>query len=161
MPGAIPSPRLSILIPAVPALAIVALLAGCSNDNPTRPEGQRSLSGNVVLSGTARDSSGALLGTRVIGNATGVRVTLLHGASVVDQTVTIDGRYTFSGLIPETYRVVAVVAPGISDSTGEIVVASGDTTTSDTLRLSGAGEISVKPNALPGKSQPPQQNPPQ
>src|SRR5512145_620368 len=82
------------------ALGCVAL-AACSEE-PTAPS-SHSLTGKVRLTGYLVNEDGTHGGTRVVDNASGVPVELLHGDKVVGRTTTVDGTYRFSGLAPGDY----------------------------------------------------------
>jgi len=120
-------------------------LVACSREQPSAPR-LYSITGHLRLTGTVVDSNGAYAGTRVLGDADGVTVELLHGSEVVGLTTTVDGIYRFSGLRPGDYRARSRVIGDIADRTTQMVIAVSDVVAADTLRLASRGDLLPFPN---------------
>ena len=128
------------------ALGLCAL-AACSRDQPLAP-GLHSITGHLRLTGYLVDANGQFVGTRVLGDADGVPVELLHGSEVAGRTTTVDGIYSFSGLRPGDYVARSRVIPGIEYQTTPMVIAGFDVSAADTLRLVSRGDLFPVPNPL-------------
>jgi hypothetical protein len=124
----------------------LSLLAACARDKPTAPEQRYSLSGHLRLTGYFVNPDGSYGGTRVMGDADGVTVELLHGTEVVGRTTTEDGIYRFSGLRPGDYVARSSVMGIIGDQTVPLVIATSDVSSADTLRLASRGDLFPVPN---------------
>lgn len=124
---------------------VLGIAAGCSPSEPTAPD-RFSITGHVRLSGSVVDTSGAFVGTRVLGDPDGVTVELLNGGVVVARTVTVDGVYRFSGLRPGGYVARSTVVGDIGDQTRNLVIAVADVASADTLRLGSRGDLRPVPN---------------
>lgn len=120
-------------------------LAACASDQPSAP-GFYSITGHLKLTGFLVDDNGAFAGTRVLGDADGVGVELLHGSQVVGRTTTVDGVYRFSGLRPGDYVARSRVIGNIGDQTSPLVIAVSDVSSADTLRLVSRGDLHPVPN---------------
>ena len=120
-------------------------LAACSSDQPSAP-GFYSITGHLKLTGFLVDDNGAFAGTRVLGDADGVAVELLHGSQVVRRTTTVGGVYRFSGLGPGDYVARSRVIGEIGDQTSPLVIAVSDVSSADTLRLVSRGDLHPVPN---------------
>jgi len=123
----------------------ISALAACSRDEPTAP-GLHSITGHLRLTGYLVDVNGKFTGTKVLGDADGVPVELLHGSTVVGRTTTTDGIYRFSGLPPGDYVARSRVIGDIGDETKELVIALTDVSAADTLRLASRGDLFPCPN---------------
>ena len=123
----------------------LCVLAACSRDQPSAP-GLYSITGHLRLTGFLVDRNGAYAGTRVLGDAGGVTVELLHGSAVVGRTTTVDGIYRFSGLRPGDYVARSRVVGDIGDQTNPLVIAVSDVSSADTLRLVSRGDLLPVPN---------------
>lgn len=123
----------------------ISALAACSRDQPSAPQ-LHSISGHLRLTGYLVDANGAYAGTRVVGNADGVPVELLHGSEVVGRTTTVGGTYHFSGLRPGDYVARSRVVGDIGDQTTRMVIAVSDVSAADTLRLVSRGDLLPVPN---------------
>jgi hypothetical protein len=123
----------------------VSSLAACSRDQPSAP-GLHSITGNLRLTGYLVDVNGRFAGTRVLGDADGVPVDLVHGSKVVGRTTTADGIYRFSGLPPGDYVARSRVIGDIGDETNPMVIAVADVSAADTLRLASRGDLFPLPN---------------
>lgn len=123
----------------------LSALAACSRDQPTVPQ-LYSLSGHLKLTGYLVDPDGAYAGTRVLGDADGVTVELLHGSEVVARTTTVDGVYRFSRLRAGDYKARSRVVGDIGDVTNQMVIAHADVFCADTLRLVSRGDLLPVPN---------------
>jgi hypothetical protein len=123
----------------------LALLAACSRDEPTAPE-VFSITGHLRLTGYLVDTNGAYAGTKVLGDADGVTVELLHGTEVVARTITVDGVYRFDSLRPGGYVARSRVVGNIGDQTSSLVIAVEDVVAADTIRLVSHGDLRPVPN---------------
>lgn len=123
----------------------ISALAACSRDQPTAPR-LYSITGHLRLTGSLVDSNGVFVGHRVLGDADGVAVELLHGSEVVGRTTTVDGLYRFSGLRPGGYVARSRVIGDIGDQTSPLVIAVADVVSADTLRLGSRGDLRPVPN---------------
>ena len=123
----------------------ISALAACSRDQPLAPS-LHSITGHLRLTGYLVDADGGYAGTRVLGDADGVAVELLHGSEVVGRTTTVDGIYHFSGLRPGDYRARSRVIGDIGDQTTQMVIAVSDVSAADTLRLVSRGDLFPVPN---------------
>lgn len=131
----------------------LAALTACARDQPPAPQQLYSITGHVRLTGFLVDHDGAYAGTRVVGDADGVMVELLHGSKVVGRTTTVDGAYRFSGLKPGDYRARSQVVGDIGDRTTQMVIAVSDVVAADTLRLSSRGDLFPVPNPFADTTQ--------
>jgi hypothetical protein len=127
-------------------LTLLALPACAKRESPAAPTRLYSITGRVQLSGPVVDTSGVFLGTRVVGDADGVSVDLLHGTQVVGTTTTVDGIYRFTGLRPGDYVARTRVGAVLEDETNPLVIAVIDLTAADTLRLVSHGDLRPVPN---------------
>lgn len=126
-------------------LGISALAACSGRGQPSAPH-LHSITGHLRLSGSLVDINGQFAGTRVLGDADGVPVELLHGSAVVGRTTTVDGIYRFSGLRPGDYVARSRVIGDIGDETAPMVIAVSDVSAADTLRLVSRGDLIPIPN---------------
>jgi hypothetical protein len=129
------------------ALAIALVLPSCSRDQPAAPT-LHSLSGHVRLTGFLVDAGGTFAGTRVVGDADGVRVDLLYGNRVVGSTLTKGGVYRFTGLGPGGYVARTRVVGDVGDDTEILTIANADVSANDTLRVVSVGDIYPVPNPV-------------
>jgi len=125
----------------------ISALAACSRDPPSAPQ-LYSITGHLRLTGFLVNTDGGFAGTRVLGDADGVAVELLHGREVVGRTTTVDGVYRFSGLRPGDYVARSRVIGDIGDQTVPLVIAVSDVSSADTLRLVSRGDLHPVPNPL-------------
>ena len=125
------------------ALGLCALSA-CSHDQ-TAPQ-PYSITGHLNLRGYLVDRNGEFAGTRVMGDADGVPVELLHGDEIVGRTTTVGGIYRFSGLAPGGYVARSRAFGGIQDETNPMTIAISDVECADTLRLASRGDLYSYPN---------------
>ena len=125
----------------------ISTLAACSRNQPAAP-GLHSITGSLCLSGYLVDDYGTFSGTRVLGDADGVPVELLHGSEVVGRTTTTHGVYRFSGLPPGDYVARSRVIGDMEAETNTMVIAASDIRASDTLRLASRGDLRPVPNPL-------------
>jgi hypothetical protein len=126
------------------ALGLCALCA-CSHDQPSAPN-PYSITGHLRLNGYLVDANGQFAGTRVMGDADGVPVELLHGSEIVGRTRTVDGIYRFSGLPPGGYVARSRAIGDIYDETNPMTIAISDVECADTLRLASRGDLYSYPN---------------
>ena len=134
--------------PGVRLLAFAALmlaaLPACS-EKPTEPA-LRSITGHVVLRGYFIDTNGRPAGTRVVGDADGVKIDLVRNNRVIASTTTVDGIYTFAGLGTGVYIARTVSLGGIHDTTVALTVAVRNVAVADTLRMYSRGDLYPVPN---------------
>lgn len=123
----------------------ISALAACSRDPPSAPR-LYSLTGHLRITGFLVDPDGRFAGTRVLGDADGVPVELLHGSEVVGRTTTAGGVYRFPGLAPGGYVARSQVIGDIADETGPMTIASTSVSAADTLRLVSRGDLYPVPN---------------
>jgi hypothetical protein len=123
----------------------ISALAACSRDQPSAPS-LHSITGSLHLTGYLVDVNGKFAGTRVLGDADGVPVELLHGSEVVGRTTTVDGIYRFSGLLPGDYVARSRVIGDFGDQTNPMVIATSDVSAADTLQLASRGDLCPVPN---------------
>lgn len=71
-------------------------LSACSRDQPSAPR-PYSITGHLRLTGYLVDANGQFAGTRVMGDAEGIPVELLHGSEIVGRTTTVGGIYRSPG----------------------------------------------------------------
>ncbi len=126
------------------AALMVAALSACSQ-KPTDPA-LRSITGNVVLRGYFIDTNGRPAGTRVVGDADGVRIDLVRNNRVIASTTTVNGIYTFTGLGTGVYIARTVSLGGIHDTTEALTIAVRDVAVTDTLRMYSRGDLYPVPN---------------
>ena len=131
-------------------IASVSLLVSCGSDNaPTTPApGRYTLRGHVNLAGNTVNAQGTFTGTQEVRDADGVPVELLKGSTVVAQTLTTDGAYAFTGLLPGAYQTRVTVTPSTSDLSAVLTVVSSDLLSGDTLRLVSRGDLLPIPNPV-------------
>ena len=132
------------------ALAGVVAIAGCSRDQPEQPR-FHTLTGHVNLTGFVIGDGGKFIGTRVVRDADGVPVDLMHGTQVAGHAVTVKGVYRFDGLAPGGYIARTRVVGDIGDDTNLMTIANSDVAAADTLQVVSAGDIEPVPNPV-GKS---------
>ena len=120
-------------------------LSACSNDPSTAPR-PFSITGHLHLTGYLVDKDGQFAGTRVMGDADGVPVELLHGSEIVGRTATAGGIYRFTGLAPGGYVARSQLIGDIVDETNPMTIAIADVECADTLRLVSRGDIYSYPN---------------
>lgn len=131
------------------ACAVLGLLAlaGCARrSDPVSPQPLYSITGHVRLTGSLVDAAGVFAGTRVVGDADGVTVELLHGTQVVATTTTVGGVYRFTGLRPGDYVARTSLGGVLEDETNPLIIAVIDITARDTLRLASRGDLRPVPN---------------
>ena len=135
-------PLRSAALVTVAALA----LAGCAKE--TAPKRLHSITGHVRVIGylTAEDSH--FLGTRVVDNASGVRVDLLLGTRVVATTTTVNGTYRFENLEPGGYQARGTAMGALAPVTTTLTIATVDIVARDTLRLASQGDLYPAPNPI-------------
>jgi hypothetical protein len=121
------------------------LLSDCSNDPSTAPR-PYSITGHLHLTGYLVDRNGQFAGTRVMGDADGIPVELLHGSDVVGRTTTVGGIYRFTGLAPGGYVARSRVVGDLYDETNAMTIAVSDVEAADTLRLVSRGDLYSYPN---------------
>ena len=140
--------------PSIRACAMlgIAMLAACSRDEPMAPE-LHSITGHVRLTGFLVDTSGAYAGTKVLGDADGITVELLHGSEVVARTTTVGGVYHFAGLRPGGYVARSRVVGDIGDQTTSMTIAVTDVVAADTIRLVSRGDLLPVPNPMVDSTQ--------
>jgi len=126
------------------AVLVLAALAACSR-NPSEPI-LRSITGNVVLRGYFIDTAGRPAGTRVVGDADGVKIDLVRNNRVIASTTTVDGIYRFTGLGTGAYIARTVSLGGVHDTTEALTVAVADVAVADTLRMYSRGDLYPVPN---------------
>jgi hypothetical protein len=94
---------------------------GCGQaTSPTR-SGLATIEGSLTLQGTVRNATGALTGSRVVSAPGGIRVYLHRSGTVVDSTLTVAGKYTFS-LGNGTYRIGLRAGPLVMATSSDIVI---------------------------------------
>ncbi len=130
------------------ALAVLAVFAlvGCAKE--TAPNRLHSITGHVRVIGylTAEDSH--FLGTRVVDDATGVRVDLLLGTRVVATTTTVNGTYRFENLEPGGYAARATAMGLVAPVTNTLTIATVDVVARDTLTMASQGDLYPAPNPI-------------
>jgi len=115
-----PSLRAVRRLSATLVLVAGAAACGCGTtmDRPALVPGPSVLAGTLSISGNLHDASGGSTGTRVVSNASGIRVYLVRfgvPGTVVDSTLTDSGRYSFS-VTDGSFQIVARTGPTVSDS---------------------------------------------
>ena len=132
------------------ALILVALALSACAKKPadTVAPALRTLSGHVRLTGFLVHPDGRFAGTRVVGDADGVRIDLSSANRIIASTLTVDGIYRFTGLGPGTYRTRVTVVEGFSDSTEALTVPDRDVVAGDTLKLVATGALHPTPNPM-------------
>jgi len=123
----------------------ISTLAACAREQPSAPV-LHSITGHLRLTGYFVDADGQFAGTRVLGDADGVTVELLHGSEIVGRTTTVGGIYRFTGLGPGDYVARSRVIGDIGDQTTPMVIAVADVSAADTLRLVARGDLMTVPN---------------
>lgn len=126
------------------AILLLAGLPACSQ-KPTDPV-LRSISGTVVLRGYFIDVNGRPAGTRVVGDADGVKVDLVRANRVIASTTTMNGNYQFLGLTAGVYNALTVSLGGIHDTTEALTIAVRSVAVADTLRMNSRGDLYPVPN---------------
>jgi len=121
------------------------VLTACSRDQPSAPR-PYSITGHLHLTGYLVDENGQFAGTRVMGDADGIPVELLHGSELVARTTTVGGIYRFSGLAPGGYVARSRVIGDLYDETNPMTIAISDVEAADTLRLVSRGDLYSYPN---------------
>lgn len=129
-------------------MALAAVLA-CGRDEPAAPT-LNSVYGHVVLTGYEVRADGRPAGTRVIGDADGVKVDLYYGTERVQSTLTVDGIYRFDGLGRGGYVARTEVLGVIYDQTLPFTMVDYDIAIADTLRLRAVGDLLPVPNPSAG-----------
>ena len=134
-------------------IAVAAVLAGalaipgCARNQPEQP-GVHTLIGHVNLTGFLVDADGKFAGTRVVRDADGVPVDLMHGTQVVGHAVTVKGIYRFEGLASGDYIARVRIVGDIGDDTNQMTIANSDVASADTLQVMSAGDIYPIPNPV-------------
>jgi hypothetical protein len=131
-------------------IAALSLLASCgAEDDPVSPApGRHTMRGHVTLTGHLVNAQGTFAGTQVVRDADGIPVDLLSGSTVIAQTMTTDGAYSFSGLLPGAYQTRATLIPRVGDLSAVLTVVSSDLNVGDTLRLVSYGDLLPIPNPV-------------
>ena len=132
------------------ALGLVVL--GACEDKPTAPA-TYTITGYLRLKGNFVNADGSYAGTRIVGDADGIGVELLHGSIVVARTTTEDGVYRFTGLKPGGYVARSWVVGDIGDQTSSLVIAVSDVSSADTLHLVPRGDLHPVPNPFTDETQ--------
>lgn len=127
------------------AAFMLAALPACSTKNPAEPV-LRAISGHVVLRGYFLDASGRPAGTRVVGDADGVKIDLVRSNRVIASTTTVDGVYRFSGLGTGVYIAGTISLGGIHDTTEALTIAVANVAVADTLHMNSRGDLYPVPN---------------
>jgi hypothetical protein len=135
------------------ALVLSTWSAGCadrtSQTSLVEPQvGRYALSGRVRLVGRLTGSLGDSIGTRVMEDATGVRVRLSKPDGSTDSVLTQSGVFEFRVDDPGLYQAAVWVCPEIV-AASQVMVADADTIFPDTLTLGPVSEISTYPNPFP------------
>lgn len=126
------------------AILLLAGLPACSQ-KPTDPI-LRSISGSVILRGYFIDTAGRPAGTRVVGDADGVKIDLVRAGRVIASTTTVNGGYLFTGLPTGVYNALTVNLGGIHDTTEALTIAVRSVAVADTLRMNSRGDLYPVPN---------------
>lgn len=137
---------LFLLRSAAWSLLALFALAGCATE--TAPKRLHSITGHVRVIGylTAEDSH--FLGTRVVDDASGVRVDLLLGTRVVATTTTVNGTYRFENLEAGGYAARATAMGLLAPVTNTLTIASVDIVARDTLTMASQGDLYPAPNPI-------------
>ena len=126
--------------------AVVALmLPACGRDQPTAPQ-SHAMTGHVVLRGFLVDGGGRFAGTKVVGDADGVRVELLSGDKVIAHATTSHGVYSFGDIGAGAYIVRAPVIGNLTYQTDVVTITQTDLDVRDTLHVTSRGDIYPVPN---------------
>lgn len=134
-------PRFFLLATMISGL----LGAGACGREPLGPE-LHSINGHVKLTGYLVHDNGTFAGTKVVGDADGLRVDLVFGSQVVRTATTTDGIYRFTDVPQGGYYLRCVVAGTVGDSTLPVTVSRLDIAVSDTLSLFAKGDLRPVPN---------------
>ena len=128
------------------AVILVLLgMAACATRDPMRPE-SHDLRGNVKLTGYLVRDDGMFAGTKVAGNATGVKVDLIFGHTVIRSALTANGVYEFRDVPQGAYSLQTSLAGTVGDTTSPVTIARANVVVSDTLRLFAVGDLRIVPN---------------
>jgi hypothetical protein len=137
--------RVSAWKSAAPVLALVLL--GCSSDSSTRPASTRfNLSGQVRLVSALFNLSGFPQGTLAVDDADSLAVYLEGSDGIVDSTRTLDGKYSFSGVVPGVYHVSSWVLRAHPVRLADVTVSDADVEDPDILVLWPMGHMQTSPN---------------
>ena len=134
------------------AVALILLLAsltmntGCSES--TSDVRVYSVSGVVRVTSHLTDETGNPQGDSTLYDVTGLPVHLFEDGKIEDSTLTENGRYTFRGVPPGTYRVMTWVVPALAESTDYVSLVSTEIATPDTLDLRATAIPAVYPNPM-------------
>lgn len=132
---------------AILLLVTPLLLAGCGDDNVTKP-GTYTLTGHVRLVGTVRNVAGDSTDVQLVDDADSVLVYLYQGSTRKDSTRTTSGGYHFGGLSGGPYSVATVLWGDIGDT---VSIASVTTDmAADTLVLESSPTMIGFPNPFQG-----------
>lgn len=134
---------------ALAALAVFALV-GCAKE--TAPTRRHSITGHLRVIGYLTAADSHFLGTRVVDDATGVRVDLLLGTRVVATTTTVNGTYRFENLEPGGYAARATAMGLLAPVTHTLTIASVDIAARDTLTMASQGDLYPAPNPIVDQS---------
>ena len=128
------------------AAALLLAVVGCAKStSPTRP-GPATIEGTLSLSGTLRDSTGAVTGSRVVNAPDGIRVYLLRSGAFVDSTLTLAGKYSFA-VTDGTYQLLLRVGPLPLAGSNDITVDAGTIFLQiPPFQMSSVGSLEASPN---------------
>ncbi|HKQ56994.1 MAG TPA: hypothetical protein VJY35_03930 [Candidatus Eisenbacteria bacterium] len=121
------------------AFAIAMLAAGCSDTN-------HAVTGRLTLTGNLWAADGTPAGTRVIADASGVRVYLERLGAATDSTLSSGGVYRLVGPQGSDYRVTARAGPKVLFASETFAIGKGDVFVSQPLALASTGNVSASPN---------------
>ena len=131
----------------VVTVSALILSGGCSDDeSPVKPE-LYSISGNVLVSWVERNAAAESLGTTVEDTVSGIKVYLTDNTqAVLDSAVTVSGAYRFKRVSKGSYRIAALKAPGVLQSTDLFWVDGENAPVSKNVPLGPSGGTTSFPN---------------
>lgn len=134
------------LLPVVIASAFI-FPGGCSDDEtPVKPRSY-SISGNVLVSWVERNFTADSLGTAVEDTVSGITLFLTDNAmTVLDSTVTVNGEYEFTRVARGWYRIAALKAPGVFQTTDPFPIDGPNASISKNVPLGPSGTVTAYPN---------------
>jgi hypothetical protein len=140
-------------LPLTAALLLALGGPGCSDRVSTTllapaQAGRYALTGRVQITGTLAGLLGPYqpTGTRVVDDATGVRVRITRPDGSTDSVLTVDGAFEFRADAPGLYRASCWVVAPDTVATSDVTLADVDVAFPDTLKLAGSEELDTYPN---------------
>lgn len=134
------------LIPVVIAFVLI-LLDGCSDDESPVKSRSYSISGDVQVSWVERSFTAESLGTSVADTVSGIKLFLADDTSALrDSAITVNGGYEFNRVAKGWYRIAALKAPGVFQTTDPFPVDGPNVSISKNVLLGPSGAMTVHPN---------------